>query len=83
MNFFDIFLAQNDDLVVGYLMGKEIFEFRPNLGHWQLFKEVNRQGILADFAKSAKTWLFLCQVRKVDDRNRFRWFTWWAAWPIV
>ena len=45
--------AQNDRLVVGYLLGKEIFEFRPNL--WQLFKEGNRQGILADFVKSAKT----------------------------
>ena len=50
MNFLDIFRAQNDRLVVGYLMGKEIFEFRPNLCLWQLFKEGNRQGILADFA---------------------------------
>ena len=49
------FLAQNDRLVVGYLMGKGIFEFRPNLCPWQLFKEGNRQDILADFAKSAKT----------------------------
>ena len=55
MNFLDIFRAQNDRLVIGYLMGKEIFEFRPNLCPWQLFKEGNRQGILADFAKSAKT----------------------------
>ena len=55
MDFLDIFRAQNDCLVVGYLMGKEIFEFWPNLCPWQLFKEVNRQGILADFAKSAKT----------------------------
>ena len=55
MNFLDIFRAQNDCLVVGYLMGKEIFKFRPNLCPWQLFKEGNRQGILADFAKSAKT----------------------------
>ena len=51
MNFLDIFRAQNDRLVVGYLMGKEIFKFRPNLCPWQLFKEGNRQGILADFAR--------------------------------
>ena len=51
----DIFRAHNDRLLVGYLMGKEIFEFRPNLCLWQLFKEGNRQGILADFVKSAKT----------------------------
>ena len=41
MNFLDIFRAQNDRLVVGYLMVKEIFKFC--------------QGILADFAKIAKT----------------------------
>ena len=51
MNFWGIFRAQNDRLVVGYLMGTEIFEFRPNFGLWQLFKEGNRQGILADFFK--------------------------------
>ena len=39
MNFLDIFRAQNDCLGVGYLMGKEIFEFRLNLCLWQLFKE--------------------------------------------
>ena len=50
MTFLGIFRAQNDRLVVGYLMGTEIFEFRPNFGPWQLFKEGNRQGILADFA---------------------------------
>ena len=49
-NFLGIFRAQNDRLVVGYLMGIEIFEFRPNFGLGQLFKECNRQGILADFA---------------------------------
>jgi len=38
-----IFRAQNDRLVIGYMMGTEIFEF------WQ--KEGNRQGILADFFK--------------------------------
>ena len=48
MNFLGIFLAQNDRLVVGY-MGTEIFEFQPNFSKWQLFKEGNRQGILADF----------------------------------
>ena len=55
MNFLDIFRAQNDRLVVGYLIGKGMFEFRPNLGLWQLFKEGNRQGILADYAKSDST----------------------------
>ena len=45
-----IFRAQNDRLVVGYLMGAEILEFRPTFGPWQLFKEGNRQSILADFA---------------------------------
>ena len=55
MNFLDTFRAQNDRLVVGNLMGKEIFKFRPNLCLWQLFKEGNRQGILAVFSKSAKT----------------------------
>ena len=47
MNFLGIFWAQNDRLVVGYLMGAEIFEFRPNFGLWQLVKEGNQQGILA------------------------------------
>ena len=55
LNFLDIFWAQNNCLVIGYLMVKEIFEFQPNLWPWQLLKEGNRQGILADFAKSAKT----------------------------
>ena len=41
MNFLGIFRALNDHLVVGYLMGAEIFEFRPNIGSWQLFKEGN------------------------------------------
>ena len=45
MNFLGIFRAQNDRLVIGYLMGAEIFEFRPNFGPWQLFKEGNRQGV--------------------------------------
>ena len=51
MNFLGIFRAQIDRQVVGYLMGAEIFEFRPNLSPWRLFKEGNRQGILADFFK--------------------------------
>ena len=55
INFLDIFRAQNDRLVIGYLMGTEIFEFWHNLCLWQLFKKGNHQGILADFAKSAKT----------------------------
>ena len=36
MNFLDIFRGQNDRLVIGYLMGKEIFEFQPNLCLWQI-----------------------------------------------
>ena len=54
MNFLDIFRAQNDRLVIGYLMDTKKFEFRPNLCLWQLFEEGNRQGIFADFAKSSK-----------------------------
>ena len=54
MNFLDTFRAQNDRLVVGYLIGKEIFEFRPNLRPWQLFKEGNCEGILADFTSWAR-----------------------------
>ena len=50
MNFWGIFRAHNDRLVVGYLMGAEIFEFRPNFGPWQLFKDGNRQGILLIFS---------------------------------
>ena len=55
MNFLYIFRAQSDRLVIGYLMGKEIFEFWHNLDLWQLFKEGNRQGISANFTKSLKT----------------------------
>ena len=54
INFLDIFRAQNDHLVVGYLTGKEIFEFWPNLCLWQLFNEGNRQGISANFEKGPK-----------------------------
>ena len=50
MNFLGIFRAQNDRLVIGYLMGAEIFEFRPNFGPWQLFKDGNQQGILLIFS---------------------------------
>ena len=39
MNFLGIFRAQNDRLVVGYLMGTEIFEFRQKFDPWRLFKE--------------------------------------------
>ena len=53
MNFLGFFWAQNDRLVVGYMMGKEIFEFRPNLCPWQLFKEGNRQGIFLIFLKAS------------------------------
>ena len=50
MNFWGIFRSENDHLVVGYLMGTEIFEFQPNFGLWRMFKEGNWQGILANFA---------------------------------
>jgi len=41
MNFLGIFRAQNDRLVVGYLMGAEIFEFRHrNILMLALFKPV-------------------------------------------
>ena len=56
MDFLDFFCAQNDRLVVGYLMGTEIFELWPNLGPWRLFKKCNRQGILADFFQTIITW---------------------------
>ena len=62
MNFLVIFWAQNDRLVVGYLMGAEIFEFWPYFGLWQQFKEGNRQGILADFFQTINLgleWIFL------------------------
>ena len=39
MNFLHIFRAQNDCLVIGYLMGAEIFEFWLNFSPWQLFIE--------------------------------------------
>ena len=39
MRFLDIFSAQNDRLVIGFMMGTEIFYFRPYLCLWQLFKE--------------------------------------------
>ena len=47
--------SKRTSLVIGYLIGKEICEFWPNLCPWQLFKEGNSQGILADLAKSAIT----------------------------
>ena len=40
MNFLVIISAQNDRLVIGYLIGKEIFELWPYLCLWQLFKRV-------------------------------------------
>ena len=71
MNFLGIFWAQNDRLVIGFLMDTQIFEFQPNLCLWQLFKEGNCQGILANFFhalfQTPITWawsglfgLFLC-----------------------
>ena len=49
-DFFGHFRAQNDHLIIGFLMNTEIFKFQPNLYLWQLIKEGYRQGILADFA---------------------------------
>ena len=49
INFFDIFRAQNDCLVIGYLLGTTIFEFQHNLCLWQLFEEGTHQVILANF----------------------------------
>ena len=54
MDFLDIFCAQNDRLVIGYLMDTKKIKFQPNLCLWQLSKEGNRQGILADFAKTCQ-----------------------------
>ena len=50
MDFLDIFSAQNDCLVIGYLMVTEIFGFGPNLGPRQLFKEGNHQALMENFA---------------------------------
>ena len=44
-----MFRAQNDRLVIGYLMDTKKFEFQPNLCLWQLFEEGTHQGILANF----------------------------------
>ena len=52
MDFLDSFTAQNDCLVIGFLMVTEIFTLQPNLWPWQLFKEGYHQKILADFSKS-------------------------------
>ena len=38
---FGDFQGSKRSLVVGYQMGAEIFEFRPNLILWRLFKEGN------------------------------------------
>ena len=46
---FGHYRAQNDRLVIGFMMNTQIFEFRPNLFPWHLFKEGNPQGILANF----------------------------------
>ena len=48
MDILDIISAQN--LVIIYLMGTEIFRFRPNLCSRQLFKESNRQALMDNFA---------------------------------
>ena len=74
MNFLGIFRAQNDCLVIGYLMGAEIFEFRPNFGLWQLFKEGNRQGILLIFSNHHNFGLdTVTELRQnLDEMNRVK-----------
>ena len=44
MDFLDIFSAQNDCLVIGYLMGTEIFGFWSYLCLSWLFKQGTRKG---------------------------------------
>ena len=44
MRFLDIFSAQNDDLVVGYLMVTKNCEFWPNFCLWKMFKKGTPQG---------------------------------------
>ena len=39
--FFDIFTAQHNSLVIGYLLGTQFFEFLRIFCLWQLFKEVD------------------------------------------
>ena len=46
----DIFSAQNDCLVVGYMMGTDIFEIGSNLCLMQLLKEGNSQTSMDNFA---------------------------------
>ena len=50
MDFLDIISAQNDCLVIRYLMVTDIFGFVPNLCLRQLFKEGNRQSLLDNFS---------------------------------
>ena len=35
MRFFDIFSTQHGHLIIGFLLGAEIFEFLPKLCLWQ------------------------------------------------
>ncbi len=49
MRFLNFFSAQHDRLVLGFVMSTKIFEFRPYLCLWQLFKEGTRQQIFTDF----------------------------------
>ena len=52
MDFLDTFSAQNDCLVIDYLMVTEIFG--PNMCPRQLFKEGNRQALMDSFASIDK-----------------------------
>ena len=49
MRFLNIFSAQHNRLVVGFVMGTEIFQFQLYLYPWFLFKEGTCQQIFIDF----------------------------------
>ena len=49
MRFLTSFSAQHNRLVIGLVMGTEIFEFRPYLCPWRPFKEGTRQAVFTNF----------------------------------
>ena len=49
MRFLNSFSAQHARLVIGLVMGTEIFEFRPFLCPWRPFKEGTRQAVFTNF----------------------------------
>ena len=48
MRFLNSFSAQHDRLFIGLVMSTEIFEFRPYLCLWRLFKEGTRQAVFTN-----------------------------------